>query len=385
MRAAGQSLGMRITGNARRKASLAAVVAASTALPLVPLALAEPAFAHGTMQNPPSRALVCRNENPENPKSEACKEAVRLGGTQPLYDWNEVNIPDAAGRHREIIPDGKLCSAGRDKYRGLDQARADWPATPLTAGAQFTFTYRATAPHRGSFELYVTKDGYDPTKPLRWSDLESTPFVTVTDPPLVDGAYTISARLPNKSGRHLIYAIWQRSDSPEAFYSCSDVIFNGGSGGSGGDPAPAPGGSAPSTAPSSAPTRGTTPPPTTVPEPDHRHPLPSPTPTPTAGSGTGTGDPMSRITTGIGVHPAKAARGRSVTVSAVCSASRVKSVASTAFRRRTAVAPAGSTSWYPTLPIASTARTGRHVVQVRCADGGVATAVVTVTGSRSAG
>ncbi|MFB7616422.1 lytic polysaccharide monooxygenase [Kitasatospora sp. NPDC056181] len=30
-----------------------------------------------------------------------------------------------------------------------------------------------------------------------------------------------------RSGRQLIYAIWQRSDSPEAFYSCSDVVFDG--------------------------------------------------------------------------------------------------------------------------------------------------------------
>ncbi|MBM7865141.1 hypothetical protein JOD27_008998, partial [Lentzea nigeriaca] len=32
----------------------------------------------------------------------------------------------------------------------------------------------------------------------------------------------------NKSGRHIIYSLWQRSDSPEAFYSCSDVQFGGG-------------------------------------------------------------------------------------------------------------------------------------------------------------
>ena len=382
---------MEITGTARRTAaSVAAVMAAAT---LIPLTVTEPAFAHGTMNNPPSRALVCRNENPESPKSDACKQAVALGGTQPLYDWNEVNIPDAAGRHREIIPDGKLCSAGRDKYRGLDQARADWPATPLTSGAQFTFTYRATAPHRGSFELYVTKDGYDPTKPLRWSDLESTPFATVTDPPLADGSYTISTRLPRKQGRHLIYAIWQRSDSPEAFYSCSDVIFSGGGGGAGAPndtaptaaPSAAPtggNGGAPSAAPSAAPTSAPSAPPTTVPSHDHKHPLPSPTPTPTAGKGTG--DALSRITTGVGVFPARAARGQSVTVSAVCSGSRIRSVASTAFTRRVTAAPARSATWYPTFQIAPRARAGLHAVQVRCANGGVAQAVLAVTGNRSA-
>ena len=39
------------------------------------------------------------------------------------------NIGTAAGRHKQLIPDGKLCSAGRDKYRGLDLARGDWPAS----------------------------------------------------------------------------------------------------------------------------------------------------------------------------------------------------------------------------------------------------------------
>lgn len=57
--------------------------------------------------------------------------------------------------------------------------------------------------------------------------MEPAPFLRVVDPSLSGSAYTMTARLPSgKSGRHLIYAIWQRSDSPEAFYSCSDVIFS---------------------------------------------------------------------------------------------------------------------------------------------------------------
>ena len=185
---------------------------------------------HGSMQNPVSRVYGCFLEGPESPTSAACQEAVALGGIQALYDWNEINLANVAGRHQEFIPDGQLCSAGRAKYRGFDQARADWPAVQLPQSGQFTFTYRATAPHRGSFDLYVTRDGYDSTQPLRWADLESAPFLTSVDPPLVDGSYVMEGQLPQgKSGRHLIYAIWQRSDSPEAFYSCSDVIFGDGS------------------------------------------------------------------------------------------------------------------------------------------------------------
>ena len=186
--------------------------------------IAAHAFAHGSMLSPLSRIYGCRLENPESPTSAACKAAIALGGTQAAYDWNEVNLPNAAGHHRDLIPDGKLCSAGRDKYKGFDLPRADWPASNLPSNASFTFTFKATAPHRGGFELYVTRNGYNPTQPLKWADLER--FTTVTDPQLVNGAYQIPARTPSgKTGRHLIYAIWQRSDSPEAFYSCSDVIF----------------------------------------------------------------------------------------------------------------------------------------------------------------
>jgi chitin-binding protein len=69
--------------------------------------------------------------------------------------------------YREIIPDGRLCSAGRDKYGAFDVAREDWPTTRLPESGGLRFLYKATAPHRGRFELYVTKNGYDPRQPLR--------------------------------------------------------------------------------------------------------------------------------------------------------------------------------------------------------------------------
>ncbi|MFH8466871.1 lytic polysaccharide monooxygenase [Streptomyces sp. NPDC017991] len=225
-----------------RHQAAAARIATVVAVGVAPLALtalaAAPAVAHGSMTDPVSRVAACFGEGPESPKSAACKAAVAAGGTQALYDWNGVNIANAAGKSKEIIPDGKLCSAANDKFKGLDLARADWPATQLTSGNR-TFRYKGTAPHKGSFELYVTKDGYDPTKPLKWSDLESKPFLKVTDPKLENGDYVFSGVVPVKSGRHLVYSIWQRSDSPEAFYTCSDVVFGEGGAGAGASAAPA--------------------------------------------------------------------------------------------------------------------------------------------------
>ncbi|WP_030751397.1 lytic polysaccharide monooxygenase [Streptomyces griseus] len=227
----------------------AAVLTASAALALAGFS-GSPAFAHGSMTDPVSRVAACYAEGPEAPSSAACRAAVAASGAQAFYDWNAVNIANAAGQHRSLIPDGKLCSAGNDKYKGLDLARADWPASRMTAG-KHTFRYKGTAPHKGSFALYVTKDGYDPAKPLKWSDLEAEPFASVTDPGMQGGDYVFEGTVPAKSGRHLIYSIWQRSDSPEAFYTCSDVVFSGASAGGGTTPAatatgPAPTASAPS-------------------------------------------------------------------------------------------------------------------------------------------
>jgi predicted carbohydrate-binding protein with CBM5 and CBM33 domain len=192
------------------------------------------ALAHGSMTYPASRTYACYEDgragsgggdlNPTNP---ACVAAVQIGGKQPLWDWYGNLISLAGGRHREIIADGDLCGP-TTKYDAYNLPRSDWPTTTLQAGAPITFKYNAWAPHPGTWDQYVTKDGFDVTQPLKWSDLEPAPFDTKVNPVAVGGEYSWSGTLPNKSGRHIIYSIWQRSDSPEAFYSCSDVIFGGG-------------------------------------------------------------------------------------------------------------------------------------------------------------
>ncbi|WP_137993368.1 lytic polysaccharide monooxygenase auxiliary activity family 9 protein [Streptomyces vilmorinianum] len=208
-----------------RRAATAAAAALSAAV-LVPLTPST-AGAHGAVFNPVSRVAACYAEGPENPKSQVCKDLVADSGTQPLYDWNEVNIANADGQHQLLIPDGRLCSANREKYRALDWARTDWPATAVTAGS-FDFKVRVTAPHSGTMTVYVTKEGFDPTQPLKWSDLDATPVATyATTRTATDGFYAFTGNLPARTGRHIVYKVWQRNDSPEAFYSCSDVTFGG--------------------------------------------------------------------------------------------------------------------------------------------------------------
>ncbi|MEV0383155.1 lytic polysaccharide monooxygenase [Nonomuraea sp. NPDC050643] len=216
------------------------IIGLSAGILLSTVLITGPAGAHGALESPLSRAAACGAENPKTAKSAACRAAAKAAGSGLPGDWDNLRVANVAGRDRQVIPDGKLCSAGMPAFKGLDLARSDWPATTLRPGARFTFKYRGTIPHRGTFRFYLTRDGYDPGKPLKWSDLERKPFLKATDPKLDDGSYAIKGRLPTgRAGRHLIYTIWQNSDTPDTYYSCSDVIFSTPAN-SGGRPLPPP-------------------------------------------------------------------------------------------------------------------------------------------------
>ncbi|KAA0909378.1 lytic polysaccharide monooxygenase [Streptomyces apricus] len=189
---------------------------------LLAVAAAGPAAAHGAPTDPVSRAVACSPAGGQRAQSAACRAAAGAG----VAAFDNLRLANVNGRDRQVVPDGKLCSGGLAAYRGLDLPRADWPSTRLTAGAAMTLTYRSTIPHTGTFKLFLTKQGYDPAKPLKWSDLASEPFATATDPALANGAYRIAARLPSdRTGRHLLYTIWQNTSTPDTYYSCSDVVF----------------------------------------------------------------------------------------------------------------------------------------------------------------
>lgn len=204
---------------------LAAVLVAAATVPLA----GTPAAAHGAPTDPVSRAAACGPQG-RYATTAACRAAVQAGAA--VREWDNVRVAAINGRDRERIPDGELCSGGLSAYRGLDLPRTDWPSTDLTPGATFTFRYRTTIEHRGTFRLYVTRPGYDPRERLTWADLEARPFLTVTDPPVRAEAYQLAGRLPaGREGRHLIYTIWQNSNTPDTYYSCSDVVFRKARGG----------------------------------------------------------------------------------------------------------------------------------------------------------
>ncbi|MGW3990510.1 lytic polysaccharide monooxygenase [Streptomyces sp. NPDC004830] len=202
-----------------------ALAAALTTPLLLPLWTAAPAAAHGAPTDPVSRVVACSPEGGARAATPACRAAVAANGG-PFTAWDNLRVANVAGRDRAVVPDGKLCSGGLPAYRGLDLPRADWPSTRVAPGARLGLRYASTIPHAGTFRMYLTKPGFDPGRPLTWSDLPEKPFAQVTDPALTDGAYRFTATLPSdRVGRHVLYTVWQNSSTPDTYYSCSDVVF----------------------------------------------------------------------------------------------------------------------------------------------------------------
>lgn len=188
-------------------------------------------WAHGSVDEPVSRIYNCYNELQKGQLSSACQAAVNAGGSQMLYDWNAVrnSIPDYSSdipNFKAVVPDGSLCGGGNSEYSGINIIRDDWVSTKVTSGSK-TFTWKATAQHNPSkWYFYLTTEKYDPSQPLTWENLaligrEGDIHATA------GGHYTLKMELPQRTGKHLLYVIWQRIDpAGEAFFSCSDLYFD---------------------------------------------------------------------------------------------------------------------------------------------------------------
>ncbi|MFI1988860.1 lytic polysaccharide monooxygenase [Actinoplanes sp. NPDC020271] len=202
----------------RRLCAAALLTAAATVV--LPSA---PASAHGAPITPISRSAACAG-NGVKTSAAACKAAkVATNGFIGAFD--NLRIANVNGNDRKAVPDGKLCSGGLDNYKGLDLPRDDFPSTTVTSGQKLPIAYEGTIPHQGQFRIYLTRPGYDSSRRLTWDDLGSKPIGTFTDPPLTGGSYRMSVTLPQRTGRQMLYVVWETSSTPDTYYSCSDLVF----------------------------------------------------------------------------------------------------------------------------------------------------------------
>ncbi|MGY0024251.1 lytic polysaccharide monooxygenase auxiliary activity family 9 protein [Streptomyces sp. cg35] len=174
------------------------------------------ASGHGYTDLPISRQKLCANGTVAN-----------CGNIQ----WEPQSVEGPKGFPAAGPADGQICSANHGEFGQLNAPKqpngSAWPTTKVTGGQSYTFRWQFTARHSTTdFRYYVTKNGWDDSKALTRSALDTTPFLTVPYSGQPPATLSHSGTLPSgKSGHHVILAVWTIADTANAFYACSDVTF----------------------------------------------------------------------------------------------------------------------------------------------------------------
>lgn len=170
---------------------------------------AAPSSAHGYVNAPESRSYLCK---------------VGVNTDCGGVEYEPQSLEYLKGFPEAGPADGQIASAGGQFGGALDEQTADrWAKTDIVTGPMlFDWTY--TAPHStAKWHYYMTKEGWDPNSPLDRADLELIWEVqhdgskASTNP---DHVIDIPA---DRSGYHVILAVWDVADTVNAFYNVIDV------------------------------------------------------------------------------------------------------------------------------------------------------------------
>jgi predicted carbohydrate-binding protein with CBM5 and CBM33 domain len=129
--------------------------------------------------------------------------------------------------------DGKIASAngsiGGDTT--LDLQTADrWKKTNISTGVN-AFIWKYSAYHAtAKWHYYMTKQGWDPNKPLSRQDLELIGTIAHNGTPPQDNVSHQITVPANRTGYHIILAVWDVADTVNAFYNVIDVNVTSGTG-----------------------------------------------------------------------------------------------------------------------------------------------------------
>jgi len=210
-------------------------------------------YAHGLVQDPPSRNWYCGaitkpdeviNGTAAFPECGAAFENDFNGG----YQFMSV-LTHAEGRAVvQPLPE-HVCGFGSETFNGGPtpwDTPIDWPTNAMSAGRQ-EFTWNISwGPHfddTDEFRYWITNPDfqYQVGQPLSWDQFESNAFCVLKYDDANPGAnpdiipdkpntlFHTFCEVPAREGRHVIYAEWGRNFFTfERFHGCIDVTFDGG-------------------------------------------------------------------------------------------------------------------------------------------------------------
>lgn len=165
-------------------------------------------FAHGYVTSPGSRAYF------------GTAAAGNLNQNVGRAQWE----PQSIEAPKNTFIDGKLASAGVTGFEPLDEQTATrWHKSVINPG-NLTISWNLTVQHRTStWDYYMTKTGWNPNAPLKISDFELIAQIddkATVPPKIVNQTITVPQ---DRKGYHVILAVWNISDTTNAFYQAIDV------------------------------------------------------------------------------------------------------------------------------------------------------------------
>jgi chitin-binding protein len=223
-------------------------------LALICMLVSSSAFSHGLISDPPSRNWICgaitKPDQVANGTAQypVCGDAYNAPGMSPQAGYSFMSVLTHTTGRDGIGPRENVCSFNSETWNGAatpwDQP-INWPTNNISAGSK-TFTWDISwGPHfddTAEFKYWITKSDfqYQTGVPLSFDDFESTPFCSLAydhsqpnaNPNIIpntgSATFKTTCTIPQRSGRHVIYAEWGRNHyTYERFHTCVDVAFQG--------------------------------------------------------------------------------------------------------------------------------------------------------------
>src|SRR5262245_5749065 len=212
------------------------------------------AFGHGLIQNPPARNWFCgaitKPDHVLNGVAQypVCGDAFNAPGIQFTDGYSFMSVLTHTQGRAVLGPRTNVCGYNSETWNGAatvwDQP-IDWPTSNITSGPQ-TFTWSISwGPHFSDteeFRYWITRPDFQfqVGRPLSFGDFEDAAFCTLSyndqnptgnpnvTPNYAAATFATRCNVPQRSGRHVIYAEWGRNSATfERFHGCIDVVFQG--------------------------------------------------------------------------------------------------------------------------------------------------------------
>lgn len=173
-----------------------------------------PAFAHGYITDP----------DPAGVDARASISANNVGSVQ----YEPQSLEALKGFPAAGPADGKIASAGGQFGGVLDeQSSTRWIKNDVRPGP-LTIKWKYTAPHNTSkWSYYITKQGWDQNAPLSRASLELITNVAHDGSPASTNPNHVVNIPSDHSGYHVLLAVWDVSNTVNAFYNVVDLNVTG--------------------------------------------------------------------------------------------------------------------------------------------------------------